>query len=165
MLNVYGFFLVYVPAGYVLLSSLASIIELIGYILFYTLVDDENIFIEIYEEKSPEKLEKKKNNNPNINMSMRTPNYSNEELNIDSKYDTPTPYKDNYNFDKKIAKLEEENNMIKSDKRSLENEINSLIIDNNVLKIKNEKLTQENEKLIEELAKKSTELEKLQKGY
>jgi phosphoglucosamine mutase len=87
---------------------LATIIEFIGYILFYTLVDDEDIFIEIYEEKSPEKLVKKKNNNPNINMSMRTPNYSNEELNIDSKYDTPTPYKDNYNFDKKIAKLEEE---------------------------------------------------------
>ena len=28
---------------------------------------------------------------------METPNY----LNIDSKYDTPTPYKNDYNFDEK----------------------------------------------------------------
>ena len=169
---IYGFWMIYVPAGYVLLSTLATIIELTGYILFYTLVDDEDIFIEIYEEKLPQKLVEEKNNNPNINISMGTPNYSNEELIIDSKYDTSTPYKDNYNFDEKIAKLEEENNMIKSDKRSLENEINSLRTANNVLKIKNEKLIQEkeqliqeNEKLIEELAKKETEIEKAQKGY
>ena len=155
---IYGFWMIYVPAGYVLLSTLATIIELTGYILFYTLVDDEDIFIEIYEEKLPQKLVEEKNNNPNINISMGTPNYSNEELIIDSKYDTSTPYKDNYNFDEKIAKLEEENNMIKSDKRSLENEINSLRTANNVLKIKNEKL-------IEELAKKETEIEKAQKGY
>ena len=151
---------------------MATIIELTGYILFYTLVDDEDIFIEIYEEKLPQKLVEEKNNNPNINMSMGTPNYSNEELIIDNKYDTPTPYQDNYNFDEKIAKLEEENNMIKSDKRSLEKEVNSLRTTNNVLKIKNDKLIkekeqliQENEKLIEELAKKETEIEKAQKGY
>ena len=121
--------------------------------------------MKIHEEKLPQKLVEEKNNNPNINISMGTPNYSNEELNIDSKYDTSTPYKDNYNFDEKIAKLEEENNMIKSDKRSLEKEVNSLRTTNNVLKIKNEKLTQENEKLIKELAQKETEIEKIKKRY
>ena len=55
---------------------------------------------------------------------MGTPNYSNDQLNINT--DTPTPYKDDDNFDERFAKLEEENNMIKSDKKSLENEINSL---------------------------------------
>ena len=144
---------------------MATIIELTGYILFYTLVDDEDIFIEIYEEKLPQKLVEEKNNNPNINMSMGTPNYSNEGLIIDSKYDTPTPYQDNSNYDEKIAKLEEENNMIKNDKRSLENEVNSLRTTNNVFKIKNEKLTQENEKLIKELAQKETEIEKIKKRY
>jgi uncharacterized protein (DUF3084 family) len=94
---------------------------------------------------------------------METPNYSNDQLNINN--DTPTTYKEDYNFDERFAKLEEENNMIKIDKKSLESEINSLKTINNELKIKNEKLTQENEKLIADLAKKETQIEKLKKGY
>ena len=74
--------------------------------------------------ESSQQLIEENNTNPNINISMGTPNYSNDQLNINT--DTPTPYKDDDNFDERFAKLEEENNMIKSDKKSLENEINSL---------------------------------------
>ena len=58
--------------------------------------------------ESSQQLIEENNTNPNINT------------------DTPTPYKDDDNFDERFAKLEEENNTIKSDKKSLENEINSL---------------------------------------
>ena len=110
--------MVYVPVGYVLLSTLATIFEIVGYILFTTLVEDEDIFIEIYNDESPQQLVEDTNINQNINISMGTPNYSNDQLNINS--DNPTPYKDDYNYDERLAKLEEENTMIKSDKRSLE---------------------------------------------
>ena len=163
LLYMYGFWMVYVPIGYVLLSTLATIFEIIGYILFTTLVEDEDIFIKIYNDESPQQLVEDTNINQNINISMGTPNYSNDQLNINS--DTPIPYKDDYNYDERLAQLEEENTMIKSDKRSLESEIDSLRTANNELKIKNEKLTQENEKLIAELAQKETEIEKLKKGY
>ena len=39
---------------------LATIIELTGYILLYTLVDNEDIFMEIYKDKSPQKLVEEK---------------------------------------------------------------------------------------------------------
>ena len=169
LLNIYGFWAKYLPAGYVLLSTLASFFEFIGYILFYTLVDDKDIFMELYKEELPQKLIEDNNNNSNINVS---PNCLNEPLNIDNNYDTPTPYKNYDNFNERFAKLEEKYNMIKSDKRCLETEINSLRTANNVLKIKNDKLIkekeqliQENEKLIGELAQKETEIEKLKKGY
>ncbi len=154
--------MIYVPKGYVLLSILATIFEFIGYRLFITLVENKEIFMEIYNDESPQQLVEENNINPNINISMGTPNYSYDQ-NINT--DTPTPYKEDYNFDERLAKLEEENNMIKSDKKSLESEINSLRKTINALKIKNEKLTQENEKLIAELAEKETDIQKLKNEY
>ena len=38
--------------GYVLLSILATIIEFVGYIIFITLVNDENVFMEMCKDKS-----------------------------------------------------------------------------------------------------------------
>ncbi len=163
ILYIYSFWLIYPPGGYVLLSTLAAILEFIGYRLFITLVENDDIFMEIYDDESPLQLIEENNTFPNINISIGTPNYSKDQLNINT--DTPTPYKEDYNFDERLAKLEEENNMIKSDKKSLESEINSLRKTINALKIKNEKLTQENEKLIEELAEKETEIQKLKNEY
>ena len=110
--------LIYVPAGYVLLSTLAVIFECVGYILFTILVEDEDIFIEIYNNESLQQLIEDTNNNSNINLSLGTPSDLNEKLNINT--DTPTPFNENYNYNERLAKLEEENTMIKSDKRSLE---------------------------------------------
>ena len=51
-LYIYHFSEIYRLEGYVLLSILATIIEFVGYIVFITLVNDENIFMEIYKDKS-----------------------------------------------------------------------------------------------------------------
>ena len=162
-LYIYGFWAIYIPTGYVLLSNLATIFEFIGYRLFITLIDNKDIFIEIYNDESHQQLIEDTNNDTNININMGTTNYSSDQLNNNT--DISTPYNDNYNYDERLAKLEEENIMIKSDKRSLENENKSLRITINALKIKNEKLTQENEKLIAELAEKETEIQQLKKEY
>ena len=71
---------------------------------------------------------------------METQTYSNDELNINT--DAPTPYKNDYNYEERLTKLEEENTMIKSDKRNKESEIDSLSNTINSLKIKNETLNE-----------------------
>ena len=80
ILYAYAFFLINVPVGYVLLSTLATIIEFVAYLLFISLVEDEDIYMEIYKDKSPHQLIKESKNN----ISLEPLNYPNDELNIKS---------------------------------------------------------------------------------
>jgi hypothetical protein len=160
-LNIFSFWMIYLPVGYVLLSTLAAIIEFAAYYVFMSFIKDEDIFMEMYKDESSQQLIEENNTNPNININMGNHNYSNDQLNINN--DNPIPHKNNYNFDERIKKLEDENTMIKSDKKRLEDEIDSLRTANNILKIKNAKLTQDNEKLIADIVEKETEIEILKK--
>ena len=155
---------------YVLFSILASFIEIFGYgILFFIVIDKNDIIKELYKDKLPLKLIEE-NNNRNINISMRTINYSIDQLT--NKSDTITPNKSNINYDEKIKNLRDEISLIKKNKINLEkendslrNNINLIKNKNNLLTQENEKLTKENEKLISELGQKETQIEQLKKEY
>ena len=168
-MNFFPFYLVLSPYGYILLSTLASVFDLFGYILCLTLNEsDLDLYLEIYP--SPEEIEQEEiiksiiKKEKEIQMSTETPFTPNNAIN---NQNTKTNKFTKEDYEDVISKLNQDKSNIESEKRQLQNEINSLTKSNSSLnveinkyKIKIGKLEQDNQKLLSDINEKNEIIEK-----
>ena len=167
-MNFFPLYLVLKPYGYILLSTLASVFELIGYILCLTLNESVVFYLDIYpspqEIEQEEKIKAIEKKEKEIQMSTETPFTPNNAINnqnIKTNKYTKEDYED------VISKLNKDKSNIESEKRQLQNEINSLTKSNSSLnveinkyKIKIGKLEQDNQKLLSDINEKNEIIKK-----
>ncbi len=161
-MNFFPFYLVLTPYGYILLSTLGSVFDLIGYILCLTLNENNDFYLEIYpspeeieEEEKIKSIEKKEKE---IQMKTETPFTPNNDIN---NQNTKTNKYTKEDYEDVISKLNNDKSNIEREKIQLQNDINSLTkrnsslnVEINKYKIKIGKLEQDNQKLLSDINEK-----------